>query len=266
MILAGALCSVAAIIAAIAAGRREPIIGRRLALLIPSPRRPPRWRPVTDRDLQQSRLVGTQSALALTKLLTLAAGAASGIAAGAMLGSPLLGGLALGYAGFVAPSLVVERRAAAGRREAESALGALIERLEALTAAGRPVETALSGISAIPSGSSILDAVTGRAARAYALGAPLFRSLAAGAADAGLDGLATFAAELERARDLGRGSVIVVREARDRARARERTRSLEAAAKIEGRLMVTLVLCYLPALMLLVVVPLFLTLLDGLFG
>jgi len=32
------------------------------------------------------------------------------------------------------------------------------------------------------------------------------------------------------------------------------------------RLMLTLVLCYLPALMLLVVIPLFLTLLDGLFG
>jgi hypothetical protein len=30
--------------------------------------------------------------------------------------------------------------------------------------------------------------------------------------------------------------------------------------------MLTLVLCYLPALMLLVVIPLFLTLLDGLFG
>lgn len=266
MILAGALGAALAVIAALAAVRRDSVIGRRLALLLPSSRRPPRWRPVTDRDLQQSRLVRTQTALGISKLLTLAGGAAAGIVVGAALGSAFLGCLALGYAGFVMPSLIVERRAAACRREADAALGALIERLEALTAAGRPVETALSGIAAVPSGSPLLDAVTRRAARAYALGAPLFRSLSAGADDAGLEGLKSLATELERARDLGRGSVIVVREARDRARARERTRSLEAAAKVEGRLMLTLVLCYLPALMLLVVIPLFLTLLDGLFG
>jgi hypothetical protein len=71
---------------------------------------------------------------------------------------------------------------------------------------------------------------------------------------------------LERSRDLGQGSLAVVRDARDTARSRRRTRSLEAAAKVEGKLMLTLVLCYLPALLLLVVIPLFLTLLDGLFG
>ena len=266
MIIAGTLCMAAAVMAAVAAVRRDPVIRRRLALLVPSPRRPPRWRPVTDRDLQQSRLVRTQTALGVTKVLTLTIGAATGIVCGAAFGSAPLGGLALGYAGFVIPSLIVERRAAASRRQADAALGALIERLEALTASGRPVESALSGISAVPTGSMLLDAVTRRAARAYALGAPLFRSLSAAAEDAGLEGVTRLAAELERARDLGRGSVIVVREARDRARARERARSLETAAKVEGRLMLTLVLCYLPALMLLVVIPLFLTLLDGLFG
>jgi len=35
---------------------------------------------------------------------------------------------------------------------------------------------------------------------------------------------------------------------------------------VEGRLMLVLVLCYLPALFLLVVIPLFIGLLDGLFG
>ena len=58
----------------------------------------------------------------------------------------------------------------------------------------------------------------------------------------------------------------MIRDARDAARAAERTAAIEAAAKVEGKLMLTLVLCYLPALMLLVVIPLFLTLLDGLFG
>jgi len=42
------------------------------------------------------------------------------------------------------------------------------------------------------------------------------------------------------------------------------TRALDAASKVEGRLMLVLALCYLPALMLLVVIPLFMSLLDGL--
>ena len=53
---------------------------------------------------------------------------------------------------------------------------------------------------------------------------------------------------------------------RERTRAAERARSLEAAGNVEGQLMLVLVLCYLPALMLLVVIPLFLGLLEGLFA
>src|SRR5438132_1577283 len=78
--------------------------------------------------------------------------------------------------------------------------------------------------------------------------------------------LASIASDLERARDLGRGALVVLRDHRDRLRASERARSLDAAGRVEGQLMLVLVLCYLPALMLLVVIPLFLTLLDGLFA
>ena len=73
------------------------------------------------------------------------------------------------------------------------------------------------------------------------------------------------ASDLEHARDLGRGALVVLRDHRDRLRASERARSLDAAGRVEGRLVLVLVLCYLPALMLLVVIPLFLGLLDGLF-
>jgi hypothetical protein len=64
----------------------------------------------------------------------------------------------------------------------------------------------------------------------------------------------------------GAGALVVLRDHRDRLRASERARSLDAAGRVEGRLMLVLVLCYLRALMLLVVIPLFLTLLDGLFA
>jgi hypothetical protein len=117
-----------------------------------------------------------------------------------------------------------------------------------------------------PSSSPVLDLALRRAADAYALGAPLFASLSGAVETDGIDELAKVAAALERSRDLGRGSLAVIRGRREAARAAERAESLEAAAKVEGKLMLTLVLCYLPARMLLVVIPLFLTLLDGLFS
>jgi hypothetical protein len=141
----------------------------------------------------------------------------------------------------------------------------LVEWTEALVASGRPVETALVAIAARGLGAALIDQALASAARSYALGAPLFPALAREATIAGLDELATIASGLERARELGRGSLAVLRDERDRLRASERARSLDAAGRVEGRLTLVLVLCYLPALMALVVIPLFLGLLDGLF-
>jgi tight adherence protein C len=225
-----------------------------------------RWRPVSDRDLEQSALPRTQTEVAAAKALGLLAGAAAGGLVGTVIGAGALGALGCAYAGFVLPSLVVERRAGARRRHAEQRMAMLLERLEALACAGRPVESALAAVARVATGSGLLDATLRDAAGAYALGAPLFRSLAVRARSQGLDDLAGFAIELERSRDLGQGSIAVVRDARDAARRKRRAESLEAAAKVEGKLMLTLVLCYLPALFLLVVIPLFLTLLDGLFS
>jgi hypothetical protein len=58
----------------------------------------------------------------------------------------------------------------------------------------------------------------------------------------------------------------ILQELRDELRAGERARSLQAASHVDGHLTLVLTLCYLPALALLVIVPLFLTLLAGLFG
>ena len=266
MIAWGALCAVVSVAAAISSARRGTRVEQRLALLRPSLARGSRWRPVSDRDLDQSAVRRTQNEIAAAKAVGLLAGAAIGGCAGNALGIGIPAAMACAYAGFVLPSLAIERRARARRRGAERAISMLLERLEALICAGRPAETALAAVSRIPTGSPLLDAILRGSADAYALGAPLFRSLAVRADAEGLADLAAIAVELERSRDLGQGSVAVVREARDAARSRRRTRSLETAAKVEGKLMLTLVLCYLPALLLLVVIPLFLTLLDGLFG
>lgn len=168
------------------------------------------------------------------------------------------------YAGFIAPSVVVEGRAASRREAADREATVLVERLEALVLAGRPPETGLAVLVRRSTGAELLDHVLRRTAEAHTLGAPLFRTLAAHAREDGLTSCADIADDLERARDLGTGSIAVIRERRLSLRAAERARSLEAAAQVEGKLMLILVLCYLPALVLLIVIPLFMGLLEGL--
>ena len=257
----GAVCVLLTIVAISSAARRGSLVERRLALFAPSVRRPTSWRPVPDRDLRQAGLMRSQTELVAMKCLGLVVGAVAGGAVGAV-------GLAaaLAYAGFVGPSVGVERRARSRRRDAERALGPLLERIEALGAAGRPIEAAVATLARTPTSSPVLDSALGAAAGAYALGAPLYGALGVSAQAEGIPALAALAGALERSRGLGQGSIAVIRDARDAARAAERTAAIEAASKVEGKLMLTLVLCYLPALMLLVVIPLFLTLLDGLFG
>jgi len=257
----GAVCVLLAAVAISSAARRGSLVERRLALFAPSVRRAPSWRPVADRDLRQAGLMRSQTELVAAKCLGLVVGVVMGGAIGSI-------GLAaaMAYGGFVGPSVAVERRARSRRRAAERALGPLLERIEALGAAGRPIEATVATVVRSPTPSPLLDHALRVAADGYALGAPLYGALGAAARAEGIPALAAMAAALERSRGLGQGSIAIIREARDAARAAERTASIEAAAKVEGKLMLTLVLCYLPALMLLVVIPLFLTLLDGLFG
>jgi pilus assembly protein TadC len=266
MITIGAVCAAAVAAALCAAVRRDTVVQRRLALLAPTLRSAPPWRPVSDRDLSQAALVRNQTELIAVKILGVVIGVIFGAIAGGLVGAAAPAAAAAAYGGFVAPSIAVERRAASRRQGAQRALGPLLERIEALTAAGRPIETAVVALARIATSSIVLDRALGRAADSYSLGAPLFGALSVAAREEGITGLEALATALERARGLGRGSIAVIRDARDSARAAERATSIEAAAKVEGKLMLTLVLCYLPALMLLVVIPLFLTLLDGLFG
>jgi pilus assembly protein TadC len=266
MIALGALCVLVAVSATIHAFHGDSAVQRRLALLVPPTDARPSSRTVGDRDLRQAELFHLGSQLRMSKGIGLAAGAAVGAGVGAALGAAIPAAIGIAYAGWIAPSLAVERRAKVRRRRAEEAVGPFLERLEALAAAGRPVETAVVALARVPTASRLFDTTLRRAADAYVLGAPLFRALSAAAGTEGIASLGALAGSLERARDLGRGSIAVIRDARDSARAAERAAALEASSQVEGKLMLTLVLCYLPALMLLVVIPLFLTLLDGLFG
>ena len=266
MILAGAALAGLAVATALLARSPASRVVRRLEIIAPVASGRARWRTVADIDIRHAGIGLGADLIGALKIASALAGALVGAAASLVLP---IGPLAIGaaaYGGFVAPALWVEARADARRREAERAVAVLVERVHALVAAGRPPETALAILMTRPSGAILLDATLRRAADAYALGAPIFRTLAANARDEGLATCAAFAEELDRARDLGRGSLAVIRERRDALRAAERARSIAAASQVEGKLMLVLVLCYLPALVVLVVIPLFIGLLEGLFS
>jgi Flp pilus assembly protein TadB len=238
----------------------------RLARLTPRAHTPRLVRAVfVSRDLAHSGLGWSAGDLVRAKTVAALLGAA--LAAAVSLFVPIgpLVVVAAAYGGFILPTLQVDRAAAHQRSLAAGALVTLVEWAEALVASGRPIEAAFVAIAERGVGAGLVDGAATAAARSYALGAPLFPALAHEATAAGLPALAAIAGDLERARDLGRGALVVLRDHRDRLRASERAGSLDAAGRVEGRLMLVLVLCYLPALMLLVVIPLFLGLLEGLF-
>jgi Flp pilus assembly protein TadB len=246
--------------------RPRSAVGRRLAQLAPRAGTPRLVRSaLVTRDLAQSGLAWTEGDLIRGKILGALVGAALGAAVGLVAPVGPVVVVAGGYAGFILPTIRVDREAARRRSAAAHALVTLVEWVEALVASGRPIETAFVAVAERGVGAGLIDTALAAAARSYALGAPLFPAVAREAGTVGLPGLAAIASDLERARDLGRGALVVLRDHRDRLRASERAGSLDAAGRVEGRLMLVLVLCYLPALMLLVVIPLFLGLLDGLF-
>jgi Flp pilus assembly protein TadB len=174
--------------------------------------------------------------------------------------------LAAAYGGFILPSIMVERRAALHRRDAETAITSLVEWTHALVLSGRSVDFAVMALARRGTGTSLVDEVLTRVADLYTLGAPLHASLVRESREAALPSLTRLAERLERSRELGQGSVSVLEDLREELRSAARERVLQSASQVEGKMTLILTLCYLPALALLVVIPLFVTLLAGLFG
>lgn len=252
MTIAGALAAGLAVGCAIAALDRASAVERRLS-----------WLRVRTPSLS------TRSPSAQLTLLKTAGGLAGALAGCAVaLVTPLgiVPVAAAAYAGVIAPSIVVERRARATRREAERALVTLVEWLCALVASGRPVEAAVLRLASRGTGSTAMDLGLGRIARDYTLGVTLRDALAREGAASGVRGLVDLAERIDRARDLGRGMLPMLQDLRDDLRNAERSSALQAASQVDTKLTLVLTLCYLPALALLVFVPLFLTLLAGLFA
>ena len=174
--------------------------------------------------------------------------------------------VASAYGGFILPSIVIERRATLRRREAERAIGSFVEWTHALVVSGRPMDSAVVALARRGTGAPLVDDVLARVADLYTLGAPFHISLIRESRAIELASLTRLAERLERSRELGQGALTVLESTREELRSAARERLLASASQVEGKMTLILTLCYLPALALLVVIPLFVTLLAGLFG
>jgi Flp pilus assembly protein TadB len=216
------------------------------------------WRPV---DAETLRLAGftelTTADLGIAKLGAAAAAALAGLVLSlAPLAIPVLV-----FVGFVAPSEWVQRRAGARRTARRAALLPYIERVLALAGAGLTVEQALlrAGEADSPLG-PLLREVRARAE----LGVSALDALGTVAERERALELSELAQDLWRARQGGRPLWPLLAERREVLRLARRAERLEAASRVDGALSLVLVLAYLPALLVLVVVPLFLGLLRAL--
>jgi Flp pilus assembly protein TadB len=217
-------------------------------------------------ERQTSRVSRAMDPLAIAKIVAALAGGLTGIVIAWLLPLGILPVVIGAYVGFIGPSLVADRARSRRRRDAEQGVVTLVEWLHALVASGRPLESALTTAASRVTGDDALDASLERVRRDYTLGVPMHQALEREGQAAGIAGLVELAMRLERARDLGRGVLPLLQDLRDDLRAAERARGLNAASQVEGKLTLVLTLCYMPALALLVIVPLFLTLLAGLFA
>jgi len=153
------------------------------------------------------------------------------------------------------------RSSDAGRAGGDDADPALLLDLVAVAlAAGAPVPAALAAVGATWPGRTGL--VLARAARALELGAPW--DIAWTGADTA--GARSLAGALEPAWTAGASPVALLRTAADQVRARRRERTKVAAGRLGVRLMVPLAVCYLPAFVLVGLVPVIVSLASGLFG
>lgn len=216
------------------------------------------WQPV---DAETLRLAGFP-ALTTSDLAAAKVAASLGVALIVLvaIGPHPLAAL-FGYVAFVAPTAWIERRAAQRIGARRRAVLPFVDRVCAAATAGATVEEALISSADDDGG---LATLLRDAARRAGLGIPLFDACAELAALERVDELRDLARELARARRGGRALLPVLQERRETLRLAWRAARLEAASRIDGALSLVLVLAYLPALLLLVVVPLFLGLLSAL--
>jgi Flp pilus assembly protein TadB len=251
--------------AALAAQARRPLWHRLLAPLAAAvaPRLRPRWSGIGADELRRAGIdpatLGPAEVVTL-KLLGGAGGTAAGLLLALLLPPGALLVPALGFAGFVAPSVVIGRRRTARRHQLLRELPDLVGLLTAFVSAGVPLEQALHLISARQAAGPVPNLLAGELRTAlgdYGLGTPIDAALEAMARRTGLVELELFTAALAQAKRQGTGLERILRDQQTVVRLQQRNRAAAEASRVGTRLVGVLVLVYLPEFMVLIMVPLF---------
>ena len=227
---------------------------------------------VTVQDLREAGLEAawiTPRTVVATKL---ALGAGVGLALGLltpwvpamMVGAPI-GGLL----GFVVPSLVIDGRRAARRARILAEVPDVIAELRGLIGAGMGVERALHVLvadDASGAGSTALARELRRTMAAYGLGVPLSVALQEASDRLGAPEFEAFVLALKQARRLGAELDAVLDQQEAGLRAQRQSAIDGEVSAQEAKAQLVIAVCFLPAFMLLIFIPMLLSIMQGLFG
>ncbi len=258
--LAGASAAAGLVeLAAVAAGRRGPRrapaaravaalarLGRRLGAPVPagdlSARIEAAGRPL---DLDVADLIAVKGGSAVVALL---AGAPAATALPGRL--PVVAALALAPAGFLAPDLLLARRAARRRARMEAELPDLLDLLRVTIHAGLPVGRALGEVGRRHTG--LLAREWRVTAQELTLGVPRDEALARLARRCPAPAIATLTAALRRAQRHGSPLDTTLAAQAAEARAQRARRIRERAAKAAPKIQLVVALLLVPSVLLLV--------------
>ncbi len=239
------------------------VLGRRLGL---------HKRLVTAQDLRDAGLEAAWITPRTVAAIKLAVGAGIGLALALltpwvpamMVGAPI-GGLL----GFVAPSLVIDARKSAHRARILAEVPDVIAELRGLIGAGMGVERALHVVvtdDASGAGSTALVREIRRTMAAYGLGVPLTVALQEASDRLGAPEFEAFVLALKQARRLGAELDAVLDQHEVGLRAQRRSDIDAEVASQEAKAQMVIAVCFLPAFMLLIFIPMLLSIMQGLFG
>lgn len=181
-----------------------------------------------------------------------------------MVGAPMAGLLA-----FVAPSLVIDARKAARHKRILAEVPDVIAELRGLISTGMGVERALHMLvedDASNVASTELVQEIRRTMAAYGLGVPLTVALQEASDRLGSPEFESFVLALKQARRLGTELDAVLDQHEVGLRAQRQNAVDAAVASQEAKAQLVIAVCFLPAFMLLIFVPMLLSIAAGLFG
>jgi Flp pilus assembly protein TadB len=220
---------------------------------------------VSERDIIRAGLDPATLSPAEVYAAKLVAGAAIlgvGLAVTPLIPIALLLALPVAFVGYVFPT---EYLAATGRRRKAQLLRELPDFLSLVRplATNHGLEHAVADVAdalhAAADGSNLLARQVRAAVAAYGIGTDFYTALADVAAAADLEELDELAAALSQARRMGKGVGDVLAEHERSLRDAERNQLLGAASTVQPKLAAILAGVYLPAFIVLIVLPLFLS-------